>query len=320
MLDGRQVTLAIRLLDEVGALPYLLPDLEALKGVTQSAPHISNVWDHTLNTVQALEQLLQPLLGAYQEESAEDLTLGTAVLWLGRFREKLDAHFNRRLVPDRSLRALLFLAALYHDIAKPQTRSVTTEGRVRFLDHTTQGVYQVAHRARELALSAAEVSRLETLVGQHMRVHFLLDSSKHEARPRGEEYVSRRSIYRFFKDTGEAGVDICLLTLADTWATYGVTLPPELWQGELQICRSLLEAYWEKSEEVVSPTRFLSGDDLMVLFGIKPGRKVGRLLSAIREAQAAGEVHDRAEAEAFAHHWLDRYSDSEEISREQGEG
>ena len=36
MLDGAQVSLAVRLLDQVGALEFVLPELAALKGVTQS--------------------------------------------------------------------------------------------------------------------------------------------------------------------------------------------------------------------------------------------------------------------------------------------
>jgi hypothetical protein len=34
--------------------------------------------------------------------------------------------------------------------------------------------------------------------------------------------------------------------------------------------------------------------------GLKPGRKVGEILEALREAQAMGEVADRAAALAFA--------------------
>jgi poly(A) polymerase len=324
MLDGVQVSLAIRLLDQVGALPFVLPELEGLKGVSQTAPHVSTVWEHTLSVLQHLEQLFAALVGDYQEEAVTDLTTGSAVLWLGRYRAQFEAHFRSRLVPDRSLRALLFFAALYHDIAKPATRTEGPEGRVRFLGHDETGARVASGRARALALSAGEVSRLETIIDQHMRVHFLSNTAGGVPPKAGcgepGDRLSRRSIYRYFKATAAAGVDICLLSLADARGTYETTLPQETWQAELEACRGLLEAYWEKSEEVVAPPRYLTGNDLMDVFGLKPGRMVGRLLAAIREAQAVGEVQDREEALDFARRWIEQVSTAETTSGEEGEG
>lgn len=311
MLDGVQVSLAIRLLDQVGALPFTLPELDTLKGVSQTAPHVSDVWEHTLNVVQQLEQLFSALVGEYREENITDLTIGSAVLWLGRFRGSLAEHFHRRLVTDRSLRALLFFAALYHDIAKPAVRTETPEGRVRFLGHDGLGARIAAGRARALALSTAEISRLETIIDNHMRVHLLSNvvegmPQKRDCANPGDR-LSRRSIYRYFKATAEAGVDICLLSLADVRGTYQMDLPQDTWQAELETSRALLEAYWEKSEEVVIPPRYLSGHMIMDAFGLKPGRTLGRLLAAIQEAQAVGEIHNREEALDFARRWVEQH-------------
>lgn len=317
MLEGPKVSQAIRLLDQIGALDYVLPELRTLKGVTQSVPHIDDAWDHTLAVVQNLETLLPPLTGAYHDESVADLTVGSAVLWLGRFRQQLAGHFAHRLSNERSLTGLLFLAALYHDVGKPETRTVAPDGRIRFLEHPAHGAKTVSFRARALALSAAEITRLETIVGQHMRVHFLSDARYHSAG--GDEQPSRRAIYRFFRDSGEAGVDICLLSLADLRGTYGVTLPQDIWESELRAVRALLEAYWDKSEEVVSPPRYLNGNDLMKEFHLKPGEALGRLLNDIREAQGAGEIHDREEAIRFARQWLQEHASSEVLSGEKGE-
>ncbi len=325
MFEGSQVAPAVRLLDQVGALDFVLPELAGLKGVTQTAPHVSDVWEHTLSVVQYLEELLrvfhpQVLVGEYQQERVTDPVVASAVLWLERYRSQLAAHFHRNLVPDRSLRGLLFLAALYHDIAKPATRKEMPDGRVRFLEHPARGAEMAAARARALALSADEVARLERIIDHHMRVHFLANPIGGPGREPAGEKLSRRSIYRFFKDTGDAGIDICLLSLADLRGTYQVTLPQELWQAELETCRELFEAYWEQSEEVVSPPRFLTGNDVIQEFGLRPGRIVGRLLAAVREAQAAGEVHNRTEALAFARGWMERHAAAGETSREESEG
>lgn len=322
ILDGPQVSLAIRLLDQIGALPFILPELESLKGITQTAPHVSDVWEHTLYVVQQLEMLFSVLVGEYKEENVADLTIGSAVLWLGRYREQLAEHFHRRLVPDRSLRALLFFAALYHDIAKPAARTQTPEGRVRFLGHDSQGAKAAASRARALALSAAEASRAETIVEEHMRVHFLANAVQAAAgkaipaekgvSAEGNASVSRRSIYRFFRAAGDAGVDVCLLSLADVRGTYQTELPQEVWQAELEASRALMEAYWEKSADVVAPPRFLSGSELIKEFNLKPGRIVGLLLGAIQEAQAVGEVHNQEEALRYARRWVEQHAEGQD--------
>jgi tRNA nucleotidyltransferase/poly(A) polymerase len=317
MLDGPKVALGIRILDQIGALAHLLPELEGLKGVTQPTPHVQDVWEHTLSTVQYLEQLLAPLVGQYREDTVADLTVGSAVLWLGRFREQFEKHFRQVLVPERTIRSLLFLAALYHDISKPASREELSGGKIRFLGHPELGAKVVAERGRQLALSVDEINRVERVVSQHMRVHFLSGTFNAGKGNR----LERRVIYRFFRDTNEAGVDICLLSLADTRGTYGVTLTQEAWQTELETCRSLFEAYFEKPAEVVSPPRLVSGDDLIRLFGMSPGKAIGRLLAEIREAQAAGEVAGREEALAYARRWLEETKDPQRnLNEQEGEG
>jgi hypothetical protein len=111
---------------------------------------------------------------------------------------------------------------------------------------------------------------------------------------------SRKAIYRFFRDTGEAGVDLVLLGLADLRGTYGPTLPQETWTAALDIARILLENYWEKREETVAPPRILDGNDLMRELNLKPGPTIGRLLEDIREGQATGKIDTREEALDFA--------------------
>ena len=70
---------------------------------------------------------------------------------------------------------------------------------------------------------------------------------------------TRRAIYRFFRDTGAAGVDICILSLADMLATYGPTLKQEDWAHHLDVVRCLLEAWWEHPQEQVAPPPLVNG-------------------------------------------------------------
>ena len=89
-------------------------------------------------------------------------------------------------------------------------------------------------------------------------------------------------------------------------ATYGPTLPQSTWIHLVDVIRKLLEAWWEQPEEIISPPVLVNGSDLMGQFDLKPGPQVGQLLEMIREAQAAGELHDRAQALAFVRSKLDQ--------------
>lgn len=294
MFDAPKTGSALRILDQFGALDVVLPELGSLKGVEQTKPHTQPVWEHTLAAVTAFEPLYSHLVGSYDEEAA-DLMTGLAVMQLGRFRFALAEHFNNGLNPERSHKSLLKFALLYHDIGKPETQTRAADGRLRFINHDPVGARIAAERAEALALSRAEVERVETIVRHHMRIHLLVQTG---------QPPSRRAQYRFYRDTGPAGVDICLLTLADTMGTYGATLPVDVWNAELSVVRTMLESWFERPTEVVSPPRLINGDDLQLIFDLQPGPVIGDVLEAVRERQAEGKLHDRQAAIDFARNWL----------------
>ncbi|MEW6286406.1 MAG: HD domain-containing protein [Chloroflexota bacterium] len=299
ILEGPKPDAALRALEMLGIFPHLLPELTAMKGVTQSDPHIYDVWEHTLSALKHLESLLAALRVGYSAEETNDLFTGLLTLRLGRFREQIAAHFAQSLNADRSVRAALFFAALYHDVEKPASRSVDEAGRIRFFDHDIRGAETASRRAREFNLSNDEIERIEKIVRHHMRFHFFTSRLEHD----GQE-PSRKAIYRFFRDTGEAGVDLVLFGLADLRGTRGSTLTQETWTAALDIARLLLENYWEKPQETVAPPRLLDGNELMKELNLQPGRIIGQLLEAIQEAQATGKINTREEALHFARNWL----------------
>jgi poly(A) polymerase len=299
MLEGPKPDASMRALEMLGVLPYLLPELPALKGVQQSPPHIYDVWEHTLSVLGYLENILAALAPGYNADDTNDLFTGLLTLRIGRFREQFARHFAESLNIDRSVRAALFLAALYHDVQKPATKSLDESLRIRFFDHDIRGAEVVAERGRAFNLSNDEVERVRKTVQHHMRFHFFtnrLEGDKQEP--------SRKAIYRFFRDAGKAGVDLVLLGLADLRGTQGSTLNQETWTAALDVARILLENYWEKPQETVAPPRLLDGNELMSALSLEPGRIVGQLLEAIREGQATGKVENREQALDLARQYL----------------
>ena len=291
ILEGPKPDASMRALEMLGVFPHLMPELSAMKGVTQSPPHIYDVWEHTLSVLRYLEGILSSLRPGDSAEETNDTFTGLLTRRLGRYREQFAAHFAESLNTDRSVRGALFFAALYHDIAKPATRSVEESGRVRFLMHESQGADVAAERAQAFNLSTDEVERIRKIIFHHMRFLSLVSGLEEE-----HEEPSRRAIYRFFRDSGEAGVDLVLLGLADLRGARDHALTQETWTAALDVARSLLESYWEKREETVSPPRLLDGNDLMRELNLQPGKVIGLLLEAIREAQATGQIATREQA------------------------
>ena len=114
---------------------------------------------------------------------------------------------------------------------------------------------------------------------------------------------SRRAIYRYFRDTGEAGIDILFLSLADHLATRGQHLDLAEWQEHAQLVEYVLARHFEE-ESLTVPPKLIDGHDLINIFGLSPGPEIRQILEAVREAQAAGEVTTREEALACIEHLL----------------
>ncbi len=305
MLEGPKPDASMRALEMLGVFPYLLPELPALKGLEQPPPHIYDAWEHTLSVLAHLEGILAVLAPGYEAENTNDLFTGLLTLRIGRFRDQFARHFAQSLNTDRSVRAALFFAALYHDVQKPATKSIDETWRIHFFNHDIRGAEVAAQRGRLFNLSNDEVERIQIIVQNHMRFHFFTNRLAEE-----KQEPSRKSIYRFFRDTGEAGVDLVLLGLADLRGARGATLTQETWTAALDAARILLENYWEKPHETVAPPRLLDGNELMSALGLEPGRIVGQLLEAIREGQATGKIENREQALELAREYLKKPENS----------
>jgi putative nucleotidyltransferase with HDIG domain len=280
--------------DEFGLLPYVVPELERLKHVTQSPPHRFDVWRHTLLTVDALEGIVAAITSGESGQpalaDAPPAAWGDLARTLAQFADDLATHLAVEVSGGRERALLLKLAALLHDVGKPETGAQGEDGRIHFYDHEPVGARLAAVRLQNLRFSHDEVERVRVMVGSHMRPTHLACA----------DHVTRRAAYRFFRATGSAGVEIVLLSLADQLAIWGPNLQEERWTRQLEVAETLFSHYFERYAETVAPPPLVTGDDLMAALGLDAGPEIGRLLEAVREAQAAGEVRTREEALALA--------------------
>ncbi|MBC7326908.1 CCA tRNA nucleotidyltransferase [bacterium] len=128
----------ILLMEELGLLMGILPELSALKGVMQDG---DDVFEHSVNTLKEVENLLA--------EGFADIKL-----------DSKDAF-------------ILKLGALIHDVGKFATRRTEPDGTVRFIGHDVLGESMMREIGRRLRLSKKDVKTLRRLVRHHLRPAFL---------------------------------------------------------------------------------------------------------------------------------------------------
>ncbi len=70
------------------------------------------------------------------------------------------------------------------------------------------------------------------------------------------------------------------------------------WQEHAKMVDYVLTQRFEQ-EALVVPPKLVDGHDLINIFGISPGPKIGEFLEQVREAQASGELATREEALSY---------------------
>jgi tRNA nucleotidyltransferase/poly(A) polymerase len=295
ILAGRKVAAAVHSLESLGLLRAVLPETAGLAGETPDGAS-GGVWEHTLAALEKFEIVCDVLAREPDAGRAADPAMGLARSRLERFRPALAEHLSRPLSDERPQRGLVFLAAILHDAAKPETRSINALGEVHFLGHEQLGAEWAQHRAAALRFSREESEYVAGIVRHHMRPLLMVSSPP----------ITRRAVFRFFRGTGPCGIAVSMFFLADALTAHGAEPSLQKWQAAVEIVHSLLEGYFERPEEVIRPAPLLTGDDLIREFELSPGPQIGELLDALREAQAAGEVGTREDAVALVERGLGR--------------
>lgn len=279
-------TTAVQLCDGLGLLSRLLPELDPGRDCTQPKEHYWDVFAHNVRTLASLDRILAAD-GDRVGENADRI----AALWSlwSEVAPPRDA-WTVDTGTGHTRGALLKLTGLLHDIGKPATKARQADGRIRFFGHDEVGADQAADALRRLRCAAKEVHYTESLIREHMRPGQLASPG---------QYPTARALYRLFRDLGDLTPDLFLLNLADGAAAAGPRQTDRQWIANAAYLGWVLRQARER-EALVKPPRLVTGHDLMRDLGIAPGPDLGRILDALTEAQAAGEVTTRGEALALA--------------------
>jgi len=270
-LDGAKGQ--IEVLDHFGLFEQVIPELQIAKGVDQPNMHYWDVWGHTMQTVEAAELITK---------GHQNSPIYSCVPWTPDSK----AHFEQHATDGHTRGTLLKLAALFHDIAKPQTKSQDETGRTRFFGHSEQGAEIAIQRLTHLRISSKGIEMVAKMVEQHLRPTGMRD---------GDDWPTNRAIHRYFRDVGDVAIDTLYLSLADYLGAKGPDVVHEEWRNHAKMVGHILHI---GTSEPVSPTttRLITGNDLMTHFDLQPGPEIGAVLGRVEEARSAGEIETKEQA------------------------
>ncbi|MET0902664.1 MAG: CCA tRNA nucleotidyltransferase, partial [Acidimicrobiales bacterium] len=162
------------------------------------------------------------------------------------------------------------MAALLHDVGKPKTRSIGSQG-VSFHHHEVVGARMARDRLRALRFPNEQVDDISQLVYLHLRFHGY-----------GDDVWTDSAVRRYVRDAGHLLEELNELTRCD--CTTRNENRARLLARRMDALEARITELQEK-EELASIRPDLNGEQVMARLGISPGPIVGEALAMLLEVR-----------------------------------
>jgi len=250
----------IGLMAKGGLLFEIIPELEDLRGIEQGFPHTLDVFNHSLIAYNEAERIIEKpeMLLPYPSEH----------------REYLEVNQYRK--------AFLKLSVLLHDMGKAKTREVMPDGRIAFQKHECIGAEIARDICSRLKASRKECDFVYRMVLYHMEMLLFRD-------------LSKRTMVRFLRGVHDDLYGLIIMGLSDKRAMAG-TRGDERENSFMKNVKKIIEFYLEEFKPKMAIPRFLTGRDLINVFGLTPSPLFSDILAMIEEKTLEGEIDSREKA------------------------
>jgi poly(A) polymerase len=185
------------------------------------------------------------------------------------------------------------LAALFHDVGKPQTRGVQKGKGITFHHHDAVGARMTRKRLTALRYSNDDVEAITELVALHLRFHTY------------QMGWTDSAVRRYVRDAGPLLGELNVLTRCDCTTRNerkAATLAKRMDELEERIAELSLR------EELASIRPELDGNEVMKLLGVGPGPQVGKALAFLMEIR----LEEGLVGDAEIHRRLDQWRSDHE--------
>ncbi len=260
LLSVRRCYPAVALLAETGLLEVMFPCLTPMRFVPPNTHHHLPLFEHTLELLHQSDNHLASLPDWWQDALTHALT------------------------PYANGLCVVRLAALFHDVGKPDTWVIKDDGRHTFYghDHVSANIFQ-KHVVPRLKLS----HKLKHPITQLIQYHLYPCQISPQSTP--------KAITRFYTKMGTLTPWMVFLGMIDTASTRGEARPEAIHEADMADLM-WLGLHWHTQRATLARPSLLSGEEVMALCGLTPSKKVGELLKALKEAQVVCPLHTKEEA------------------------